>query len=182
MIRARYGFVLLAVLLAGCGSEEHSDVKQWMTEATKDLRGRVQPLPEVKPFPVVSYDAAGMLDPFQPSKIEPERKPGGPGIKGPPELDAAQYPLIKYPLDGLRFVGVLRKKGKLRAQILADKLVYSIEAGHYMGQNFGRVVEIQVPEEMNAATIVLKELVLDASGDWTERTTNVEMQVQEAKK
>lgn len=182
MIRSVWIAILASLLLSACAGEEHSDIKQWMTESTKDLRGRVPPLPEVKPFPVVSYDAGGLLDPFQPAKIEPEAKPSGPGVKGPPELDPAQYPLIKYPLDALRFVGVLRKKGKLRAQILADKLVYSVELGHYMGQNFGKIVEIQVPEEMNAATLVLKETVQDASGEWTQRTTNVEMQVQEAKK
>lgn len=177
-----WAFMLVGLLVAACGSEEHSDIKQWMADATKDLRGRVPPLPEVKPFPVVSYDSGGLLDPFQPAKIEPDKKAGGAGVKGPPELDPAQYPLIKYPLDALRLVGVLRKKGKLRAQVLADKLVYSVETGHYMGQNFGKIVEIQVPEEMNAATLVLREIVQDASGEWTERTTNVEMQVQEAKK
>ena len=37
------GCVLLA---AGCGSDQHSDLRQELNALTKDLRGRVDPLPQ----------------------------------------------------------------------------------------------------------------------------------------
>jgi type IV pilus assembly protein PilP len=59
--------VLLAtILLAACGGERHGDLKQWMHESTKDLKGKVPPLPEIKPFPVVAYEAGELVDPFNP--------------------------------------------------------------------------------------------------------------------
>ena len=50
-------FLILAMFLAACGGEQHDDVKKWMNEAGKDLRGRIPPLPEVKSFPVAEYEA-----------------------------------------------------------------------------------------------------------------------------
>ena len=49
------------------------DLKQWMAEASKDMRGRVQPIPEIKPFPIVSYDAADLPEPFSMAKVVPRK-------------------------------------------------------------------------------------------------------------
>jgi type IV pilus assembly protein PilP len=177
--------LVCCLLLAGCASDEHTDIKQWMKDSTKDLRGRVPPLPEVKPFPVVSYDAMDVVDPFQPSRIEPEKKAAGVGVKGPPDLDPNLHPLIKYPLESLRFVGILRKEKMLYAAVLADRKIYQAKIGSYMGQNYGMVSDIQTSPGMDEARLVLRELVQDSSGDWVERVTNFEMQAmpaQETKK
>lgn len=42
--------ILLSCLLAACFGGEHEDVKQWMKENTKDLRGAIPPLPKVVPY------------------------------------------------------------------------------------------------------------------------------------
>jgi len=92
----------------------------------------VLPLPEIKPFPIVSYDAGGLLDPFSASKIEPEKKPssGGSGLK--PDFNRFKEPLESYPLESLKMVGVL-KQGKMRsAIILADKTAHTVKIGNYM--------------------------------------------------
>ena len=60
---------VIAVILAGCASEEHSDLRAWMADASKDLRGKVPPLPQVKPYEPVPYDVGNLLDPFKPGKI-----------------------------------------------------------------------------------------------------------------
>jgi type IV pilus assembly protein PilP len=71
--------LLILPLLSGCGGGEHEDIKQWMDESSRDLRGRVPPLPELKPFPVISYDANDQIDPFSMSRVEPEKRDGGGG-------------------------------------------------------------------------------------------------------
>lgn len=171
--------ILIPILLAACGSEEHSDIKQWMNNATKDLRGRVPPLPEVKPFPVVSYDASDIVDPFRPSKIEPEKKQSGGGAK--PDFDRRREELERYPLETLKFVGLLRQGKSLHAVIVADKKIYRVKIGNYMGQDYGMVTDIQTSSGLDEGKLILRELVQDPTGDWVERESVLEMQVQEGK-
>lgn len=167
--------LLASLLLSACSSDEHQDVKEWMKDASKDIKGRVLPLPEIKPFPIVSYDAADLLNPFSPSKIEPEKKvEGGGGIK--PNFNRFREPLEAYPLESLKMVGLL-KQGKMKNAIIrADNKAYLVKIGNYLGQNFGMVVDITDSETQ------LKELVQDSSGDWVERTSALQLQEQETKK
>jgi type IV pilus assembly protein PilP len=170
----------IPLLVAGCGGEEHSDIKQWMREATKDLRGHVPPLPEVKPFPVVSYEPGDLLDPFRSAKIEPEKKNGGGGVK--PDFDRRKEELERYPLDSIKFVGLIRDAKLLYAVVTADKRIYRVKIGNYIGQDFGMVSDIQTSPGLDDGKLILKELVQDASGDWVERESVLEMQVQGEKK
>ena len=57
-------------LLAGCGGEEHGDLKQELAQLTKDFRGQVPPLPQVKPYEPVPYNSEGQVDPFRAERIE----------------------------------------------------------------------------------------------------------------
>ncbi len=48
------GLLLSSVLLgclSGCGGGQHEDIKQWMAESSRDMKGGIPPLPELKPFP-----------------------------------------------------------------------------------------------------------------------------------
>ncbi|HKU46531.1 MAG TPA: pilus assembly protein PilP, partial [Burkholderiales bacterium] len=44
-------------LAAGCGGDEHSDLREELNQLTKDMRGRVDPLPQVRPYEPVPYTA-----------------------------------------------------------------------------------------------------------------------------
>src|ERR1041384_392529 len=59
-----------ALALAACAGDEHSDLKQELNQLTKDFRGRVDPLPQVKPYEPVPYTAEGQVDPFRPQRID----------------------------------------------------------------------------------------------------------------
>ena len=63
--------------LAACGGEQHSDLKKELNEMTKDLRGRVDPLPQVRPYEPVPYQAENEIDPFRPSRIDVATAGGG---------------------------------------------------------------------------------------------------------
>ena len=63
-----------SLLLVACGGDDHEDLRQWMAENSKDLRGNVPKLPEVTPYQPVPYEVDSMLDPFKAAKIEPEAK------------------------------------------------------------------------------------------------------------
>lgn len=154
--------------LVACGGGEHEDLRQWMKDATKDLKGRVPPLPEIKPYPIIGYEAGDSTDPFKPSKIEPEKKQGGGGLQ--PDLNRRKEPLEAYPLESLKMVGTLMKGKMVHALIQADKNIYQVKMGNYMGQNFGIVTNIAEGE------VVLKELVADSLGDYSERTSVLQLQ------
>ncbi len=168
--------VMAALMLAGCAADEHHDLKQWMQEASKDIKGRIPPLPEIKPFPIVSYETGDLPDPFNAAKIEPEKRAnaGGGGLK--PDLERYKQPLEAYPLESLKMVGVLKEKSGMSAIILADKAVHTVKLGNYMGQNFGMIVKITETE------VHLKELVQDPSNDWVERAASLQLQEQETTK
>lgn len=164
--------VMCVGILPGCGGREHEDIKQWMDDSSRDLRGRVQPMPELKPFPIVSYDAEKELDPFSQARVEPERNDSSGGKQ--PDFDRPKEQLESFPLESLQFTGIVSKeKGKNRhALIKVDGVVYQVRVGNYLGQNFGRVVEI------TDAEIILKETVKDPTGqtsDWVERRTALQL-------
>lgn len=164
----------IAALLAlsGCAERGHDEIRQWMEESSRDLKGGIPPLPELKPFPVVSYEAADKADPFSPARIEPERK--GAGGANMPDFDRPREQLENYPLESISYIGLVDKtksKSK-RAIVQVDGVLYQVGVGNYMGQNFGRVVAI-TPNE-----IVLKEIVEDPSGqtsDWVEREMTLQL-------
>jgi type IV pilus assembly protein PilP len=179
--------ILAALLLAACGSEEHSDIKQWMKDSTKDLHGHVKPLPEVKPFPVVSYDAMDVVDPFRPSKIEPESKRnGGGGLK--PDFDRPKTATEYYPLGSMKFVGVVREGKSLQVMLSVDNKIFRLKIGDRLGQNFGVITDIQAPfknildPDYKPSRFVVREVVQDATGDWVEQISTVELSPEEAKK
>jgi type IV pilus assembly protein PilP len=57
-----------AVLAGGCGGDQFSDLKQFVEDSGKDLRGRVEPIPEVKQFEPFAYNAFELPDPSSRAK------------------------------------------------------------------------------------------------------------------
>lgn len=161
----RAAILLGCLMLAACGGEDHQDLRQWMKESTKDFKGKIPPLPEIKSFPTVAYEAGDLVEPYNASKIEPERKAGGGGIK--PDLDRRKEPLEAYPLESLKMVGTLTKGKMVHALVQADKNLHQVKIGNYMGQNFGIITDI------NETEVQLKELVPDSLGDYTDRKSVV---------
>ncbi|MDP1607649.1 MAG: pilus assembly protein PilP [Rhodocyclaceae bacterium] len=167
-----FSLLLLATVLSGCGDAEHQDIKQWMDESSRDLRGRVKPLPELKPFPRITYEAHDQMDPFSANRVEPEKREGGGGAR--PDFDRPREQLENFPLESLQFIGLVSKtKSKDRhALVQVDGVVYQARKGNHMGQNFGRIVAVTDTE------IILKEIVQDPTGqttDWVERQMTLQL-------
>jgi type IV pilus assembly protein PilP len=162
--------VAVTVLLAACGGEQYSDLKEELNQMTKDLRGRVDPLPVVKPYEPVPYQDVEMPDPFGPAKIDLVVKSSGGASKFKPIENRPKEPLEAFPLESLKMVGVIQQKKQFFALVKAEASLYRVRAGNYMGQNFGLITEITENE------IKLRELVQDAGGDWSERASSLQLQ------
>jgi type IV pilus assembly protein PilP len=164
-----------ALLLAGCGGDQHGDLKQELDGLTKDLRGRVDPLPQVKPYEPVPYKAEGAVDPFRPDRINVAAV-GGAGVGGgkQPDMDRPREPLEAFPLESIRMVGTLTRNRETFGLVRAGTNLFRVRKGNYLGQNFGVITGI------DEGQISLKELIQEGGGDWVERTSA--LQLQEVKK
>ena len=149
------------LLLAGCGAPSHQDLVNWMAEQGKGVRGHLDPIPEIKPYEPFAYNDFDLPDPFKPRKLTPPKEGGGGGIA--PDLNRRKEPLEAFPLEQLKMVGTLSQGKDTYAIVRADKTLYRVKKGNYMGQNFGLITDV------NDNEIKLKEIVQDSAGDWTER-------------
>lgn len=161
-----------AGLLAACGGEEHSDLKQELVGMTKDLRGRVDPLPKVKDYEPVPYTAEGEIDPFRPDRIIVAQSGTATAATGKlaPDRDRPKEPLEAFPLESIQMVGTLEQKEAVFALVVAGQNLYRVRKGNYMGQNFGVITAV------NDGQIALRELVQDGAGEWTERESALQLQ------
>jgi type IV pilus assembly protein PilP len=162
--------IALGLFIAACGGGEYQDLKEELKKLTVDLRGKVAPLPVVKPYEPVPYKAFDLPDPFGSSKIELVTKiaSSGGGLK--PDLNRPKEPLEAFPLESVKIVGVLQQAKQIFALVRADATMYRVKVGNYMGQNFGLVTGI------TDSQVQLREFVQDASGDWAERVSTLQLQ------
>ncbi len=174
MSRSSTALLLVAILLAACSGGEQDELRQWMKEESKGFRGSVPPLPQVKPYEPVPYDAMGLIDPFRPSKMLADQKPGGGGGLQP-DLNRPREPLEAYPLESIKYVGAMTKSRQWHGIVQVDGALHQVRPGNYMGQNFGVITKITEME------IDLRELVQDPAGDWVERTSTLHLQAKEGK-
>ena len=156
----------VGLLVAACGGESHQDLRAWMQDQGKGVKGKLDPLPQVKPYEPFTYNAFDLPDPFKPRKIEPAKG----GSKMAPDLNRRKEPLESFPLESLQMVGTLQRGKNTYALVrTTDKDIYQIRIGNYLGQNFGVVVQISEGE------VQVRELVQDGAGDWTERSSTIQL-------
>ena len=150
----------LVLVLGGCSSEI-DELKTFVRDSDKGLPRRIDPLPAVKPFEPFAYEGFDLPDPFKPRKLSAPKEGAGGGLA--PDLNRRKEPLEAFPLEQLKMVGTLSQGKETYAIVRADKTLYRVKKGNYMGQNFGLITDVTEGE------IKLKEIVQDSAGDWAER-------------
>lgn len=162
MNTTRLMIVACVALLSGCGAASHQDLREWMAEQGKGAKGRLDPLPTIRPYESFAYNAFDLPDPFKPRKIEPNKSTS----KLQPDLTRRREPLEAFPLESLSMVGTIEKGKALYALVKTpERDIYQVRQGNYLGQNYGVIVDISDSE------LKLKELVQDGAGDWAERSS-----------
>lgn len=166
----------LLATLAGCSDSGVGDLRQWMEETKRQTKVVITKIEEPKKFTPFTYTAKSEIDPFSPLKLASAlaklRNTTDSGLR--PDLDRRREPLESFPLDALKMVGTLRKADASYALVQADKSLFQVKVGNYIGQNFGKINKIA------DGSVELKEIVQDASGEWVER--NAKLELQESKK
>jgi type IV pilus assembly protein PilP len=162
--------VLIAtLLLTACGSEEFQDLQDFVRDSGADLRGQVDPAPEIKPYEAFEYDnSAALPDPFKARKQE-KRDLSNSGLNQP-DLTRAKQELEEFPLESMKMVGYLRKGSVGNAIIRSTEgKLHRVKVGNYVGMNFGQITAITETE------VKIKEMVQDGAGDWLERESSLQL-------
>jgi type IV pilus assembly protein PilP len=154
--------LLLPLLLLGCAAEEHQDLREWMREEAKGMRGKVAPLPEITAFPVVAYETETLTPPFAPGKIVTLEAVAD---KTAPDRTRPQQPLEIFPIEDLKVVGVIMAGNVPFALIQTPppNKPKHVRVGEYMGRSFGKITAIT----RDGLTVL--ETVKDVNGAWVEQ-------------
>lgn len=156
----------VCLVAAGCGS--HSDLYAWMDEVRATEKVTIDPLPVLKPYEPFIYARDDLKDPFL-DTLEEQRTETIAGAEGVrPDLNRRKEALEAYPLDALRMVGTLSRGAAVWALIQApDQTISRIAVGNYMGENYGRVTQV------DPTVVQLVELIPNGTGGWMERQSSV---------
>src|ERR1700727_2709038 len=116
---------LIAGLLAGCSGRD-ADLDRFIDATKKEPGGRVEPLPEVKPYEAFTYTDQDLRSPFV---------PGGSGSMASglrPDSKRNREFLEQFSLDTLKMVGTLKLGGRMFGLVQTkDGLVHRVSDGNY---------------------------------------------------
>lgn len=165
MQRSTVIFLLLGLLfLSGCSQKEN--IEEVIEEINTTPAGPIEPLPAVVYYEPYAFDPTDIRDPFVPLRnvlladVEVRR----PTSDLQPDLTRRREILEQYPLETLTLVGNITKDRSISALVrVPEGTIYPVRLGNYLGQNFGRIVQI------TEAKVLIKEIVPDNFGGWMEK-------------
>lgn len=168
--------LVLGASLSGCDSG-HADLQSWMDETRRNTPTRIDKVEEPKRFEPFRYQPDKALDPFAMTRLRAmasaaasagSASSASTGVR--PNDRRTREPLEAFPLDLFRMVGTLRRGREQIGLLRAENQLHQIRVGQYIGQNHGRVVQI------SDERILIREIVEDAAGEWTQRDTEMRLQ------
>ena len=164
--------MLMSVLLTACVSTDMSQLKNEVEKIKARPGGRIEPLPEVKPYEAYTYQSGenSMRDPFHPfyEKTQEEvAQSEDSGLTAEMEREIRnrnREELESFELDSLRMVGTLEDAAENWGIVLdPDGTVHKVKVGNYLGLNIGKITNIFEDR------IELREIIQNSQGRWEER-------------
>jgi len=168
--RLAIGLMLTTVMfgLAACGDMD--DLDQYVNEVKARPGGRIEPLPEITPYEGFTYvaDVEGVRSPFVPDTPQVATSGAGGGIR--PDQERSREFLEGFPLDTLRMVGTLYIGETMFGLVqTSDGLIHRVVPGNYLGQNDGRI------DDINESEIEIVEIISDGIGGYIERDAAISL-------
>jgi type IV pilus assembly protein PilP len=160
--RVSWPVAALLLLLQACSSKD-SELTQFIETTKSEPGGRVEPIPELKPYDSKVYDGNVRRSPFMPG--------GGPNsatTQVRPVTNRNREFLEAYPLDTLRMVGTIKMKTSTYGMLqITDGRIHRVVVGNYLGQNDGKITKI------DPNRIYVTEVVPDGLGGYMERAAEI---------
>jgi type IV pilus assembly protein PilP len=172
---------VLAILgIAGCVSGDMSDLEKQVSKIMSKPGGRLEPLPEIKPYEAYVYESgkSGARNPFkrfyvveQSLAIEESEGPVDDGLTEEMRNEIQnrnREELEGFELDSIKMVGTLQNEDNHWGIVLdPGGIVHRVKTGNYIGLNIGKITSIQ--EEQ----IEVREIIKDNSGRYGERQASL---------
>ena len=173
----RLTIVVLAILgIAGCVSSDMSDLEKQVSKIMSKPGGRLEPLPEIKPYEAYVYESgkSGARNPFkrfyvveQSLAIEESEGPVDDGLSEEMRNEIQnrnREELEGFELDSIKMVGTLQNEDNHWGIVIdPGGVVHRVKTGNYIGLNIGKITSIE--EEQ----IEVREIIKDNSGRYGER-------------
>lgn len=168
LIIRNMALVAVATLgLSACGADM-DELDQYINQVKARPGGRIEPLPEITPYEVFTYvaDVEGVRSPFLPDTPQAAGPAGGTR----PDPDRPREYLEQYSLDTLNMVGTMNLGDTAYGLVqTSDGLIHRVVPGNFMGQNDGRIVDI------DESKISIVEIISDGIGGYIERDAAVSL-------
>jgi type IV pilus assembly protein PilP len=171
MMRPLFLTVVSVLLFSGCGPK-NEELRQWMAEQRKEVKPVVEPIYPPTKFEPQPYIAITGMDPFSLQKLtlasQQDSRQSNAMLAS--ETRRRKEPLEAFPLDSMTMVGSVTREGRPHALIRINNLLHYVKVGDYLGQDYGKITHI------GESQVDLREIVQDATGDWVERTSSLQLQ------
>ena len=155
------------LMLSGCNVSK-ADLDEYFTVQRGKPAAPIVPIPEVKPYLRYIYPEHEK-DPFDEAMLAPNTVREE-IIDNGINIDTTRVPefLEGFPLDSLRMVGTVKKDSTLWALVrIPDGAVQTVKSGNYLGQNYGRIMNI------SEVKMDMVETVSNGLGGFKERDISI---------
>lgn len=163
----------LSLLMQGCiWVEDTTDLRQFVTEKAAVPGGKIEPLPEFKPYESFVYEGSSLRDPFVPLVMLTQEQtiPQDGQTELQPDTDRIKEYLEEFPVDQLVMVGTITalNDGALISLIRdTNGEVHQVQVGNHLGLDYGVVMAI------DERSMKLEEIVSNGRGGWMKRPRTV---------
>ena len=178
-----FGLVLGLLSMYGCLQTDISDLDEYVAQILARPGGRIEPLPEFKPYDAYIYQSGneGLRDPFflfyQKTEAEALVEEVDSGLTAELEEEIKyrnKEELEGFELDSLLMVGTLSNEHENLAIIKdPNNIVHTVKVGNYIGRHIGKILDILENK------VEIREVIKDSQGRWEERQVVITLKEQE---
>ncbi|KTD50639.1 type IV pilus biogenesis protein PilP [Legionella quinlivanii] len=165
----RYLIVILTgYVLSGCDTSADLELSRYINEVKSRKAQPIEPIPTIKPLAKFVYpENESRRSPFKPKTVKQFQDKLAPNTKRP------KQPLEEYPLDSLKFVGILKQDNMIWGLISKPSgEIVRVRPGDYMGQNYGKIIQI-------TNNILKLEETIQIDGKWEKKVTSFSLSAKE---
>lgn len=169
------GLIFWLCAVSACSFSDDDETTNWLDKQTRQTALTVASSPAMPKFQAQKYTLSSEIDPFDAQRLvfanqkALQMSAAQGGLLGS-EMRRKKESLEAFPLESMTMVGRMTSESQQVALVKVDTVLYQVRLGSHLGQNFGRVVDI------NDRGLSLRELVQDPVGKWTERKTILALQ------
>lgn len=167
-IQGKIIITLAIVTLAACSSSADDELSSYIFDVKARKATPITPIPKFQRIEKFVYPENDMRrSPFKHKNIAQSED------KSAPNINRSREPLEQFPLDALKFVGIL-KQGALVWGLISQPggEIIRVRVGNYMGKDFGKIISI------NDTSLKLEETV-QVQGKWERKLTTFNLNASE---